>query len=602
MNELQSEATESQPIFQPNPVKRWILKDQPEPEQLEEVSQIKNLHPVVANILVQRGLNTEEAIKKFYNPLLDDLHDPFLMAGMAKAIARLEKAFDMGEKILVYGDYDVDGTTSTALVYRCLSRYYPLVETYIPDRYTEGYGISFQGIDYAEAADINLIIALDCGIKSVDKVQYAKEKGIDFIICDHHLPGAELPDAAAVLDPKQSHCLYPYKELSGCGVGFKLLQALTLSKGWDEPFLFELLDLVAVSICSDIVPITGENRILTHFGLKQLNQKASPGFQALIDIAGFKPNLQGGYNLKVDNVVFGLGPRINAAGRVGHGLGAVQLLCSESIEEAMQYATQVDDQNQERKDLDKTITQEALAQIESSDESLSAFTSVLYQPHWHKGVIGIVASRCIERYYRPTIILTESQGKLAGSARSIYGFDLYEAIEACSEHLIQFGGHFHAAGLTMKPEQLPAFQLAFEKFAQSKLTPEDLIPRLLVDMEITLAQVNSMLLKQLQRMGPFGPHNMSPLFACFDVRDSGMSRLLENKNGGHGHIKLSVTSDDCIFEGRQYAVEGIGFGLGEHWPVIFSGEPFHILFHLEENEFNGKTTIQLMVKDIKSAD
>lgn len=590
------------PLVRPNPVRRWLLKNQPDPGDLEAISQVKNLDPTLANLLAQRGIQSEDELKKFFNPSLADLNDPFQMANMDKAVARIEAAIRGEEKLMIYGDYDVDGTTSTALVYKYLSRYYPNLETYIPDRYTEGYGISFQGIEYAESAGITLIIALDCGVKSVDKVLYAKEKGIDFIICDHHLPGELLPDAVALLDPKQSHCLYPYKELSGCGVGFKLLQAITIYMNWEEEVLFEMLDLVAVSICSDIVPITGENRILTYFGLRQLNRKASPGIQALMDIAGFKPDAEGIYRLKVDNVVFGLGPRINAAGRVGHGKGAVQLLCAESVEEAMQYAATVDDQNQERRDLDKTITQEALALIESSEERLHSFSSVLYQPHWHKGVIGIVASRCIEQYHRPTIILTESNGKLAGSGRSILGFDLYEAIEACSEHLIQFGGHYHAAGLTMLEEKLPHFQEAFEQFARSKLTAEDLVPAIKADMEIELSQVNGKLVKQLQRMEPFGPQNLSPLFACFDVRDTGLSRFLESKNEGQGHIKLSLTSDDCVADGRPYAVDGIAFNLGQHWAHVSSGAPFHILFHLEENVFNGRSTIQLMVKDIKPAE
>lgn len=600
--ETTSESEIKSTVSRPMQQKKWILKDQPSEEEVAELLGIPNLHPILARLLAQRGIRTEADLKRFFNPKLEDLHDPFLMAGMDKAVSRVNEAIRKGEQILVYGDYDVDGTTATALVYTYLSRYYEHLETYIPDRHAEGYGISTQGIDYAEAAGMSLIIALDCGIKSVDKVEYAHAKGIDFIICDHHLPGNVLPDAVAILDPKQLHCSYPYKELSGCGVGFKLMQALTLANGWNMEPLLQLLDLVAVSICSDIVPITGENRIITHFGLKKMNERACPGLQALMNLAGFKPIESGTYRLKVDQIVFGLGPRINAAGRIGHGRGAVELLSCTDEEIAMQLASHVNDQNQERKDLDKTITQEALALIEADELTLNGFTSVLYQPHWHKGVIGIVASRCIERYYRPTIILTQSGGKLTGSARSIRGFDLYEAIEACSEHLIQFGGHYHAAGLTMYEENLRAFQESFELYAREKLTTDDLIPSMLVDAEVDLNQLNATLVKQMRRMEPFGPQNLSPVFATFFVRDSGMSRLLENKNGGSGHIKLSITADDCVADGKPYAVEGIAFNMGEHWPLVSSGEPFHILYHLEENTFNGRTTLQLMIKDIRPAE
>jgi len=579
--------------------KKWVFPAKPKEEDLKELSSIKGLHPVVAELLFSRGIQTEELLKHFFNPSLDDLHDPFLMKDMDKAVARVKEAFDREERIMVFGDYDVDGTTSTALVFKFLSQWYDNLEYYIPDRYAEGYGISYKGIDVAKENGVRLIIALDCGIKAVDKVLYAKEKGIDFIICDHHIPGDEIPEASAVLDPKRSDCAYPYKELSGCGVGFKLMQAICDSFFWEKESLYAMLDLVAVSIGSDIVPITGENRIMMHFGLEQINTKASPGLQALINVAGFKPGPSGGYSLKVDRLVFGLGPRINAAGRIGHGSGAVRLLVSKSEEDATDFASKVDDLNVERKELDKNITQEALTLISASVESLDAFSTVLFQPHWHKGVIGIVASRCIEKHHRPTIILTESDGKLTGSGRSVFGFDLYTALEACSEYLIQFGGHYHAAGLTLKKDQFEGFQKAFENQVQLKMSKEDLRPRLVIDAELPLNRISQGLLKQVQRIGPFGPYNMNPLFVGLSVHDSGMSRLLENKNGGPAHIKFSVTHRDLVFEGKPYALDGIGFGLGEFWPLVCSGEPFDMAFHLDENVFREKKSLQLMVKEIR---
>jgi single-stranded-DNA-specific exonuclease len=586
----------------PKQEKKWTLPPTFGAEEFSELLQIKGLHPVLLPLLIQRGISNEAALKAFFNPDLSQIHDPFLMKDMDKAVARLEAAFENGERIMIFGDYDVDGTTATALLYRFLSPIYPNLESYIPDRYQEGYGISQKSIETAKENGVSLVVALDCGIKAIDKIEFANSLGIDFIICDHHLPGQELPEAIAVLDPKRKDCPYPFKELSGCGVGFKLLQGLCISQHWVQTSLFQNLELLAISIGADIVPIIGENRIFMHFGLLQINQNPSPGVEALIQVAGFKPNAEGKFNLKVDRLVFGLGPRINAAGRIGHGLGAVNLLISKSVEEALHFAGQVDDQNVERKELDKSITREALEMMASTPESLAAFSTVLYQPHWHKGVIGIVASRCIEHLYRPTIILTESNGKLAGSGRSVPGFDLYAAIEACSENLIQFGGHYHAAGLTLYEENLEAFQKAFEEEARKQLREEDLNPRIQIDAALPLRDINQNLMRQLNRMEPFGPGNMKPIFVAFGVKDTGQSRLLENRSGGDGHIKFQLTHPDLVFEGKPYALDGIGFGLGRQWDLISSGKPFDIAFHLEENHFRDKTSLQLVVKELRPSE
>lgn len=580
--------------------KRWIAKNEASEEIVNSLNNIKGLNPIVARLLGQKGIKSEEELKKYFNPSLDDLHDPFLMLNMDRAVERLENAILNSETIMIFGDYDVDGTTSTALVFKYLNQKYSKLKCYIPDRYVEGYGISLKGIDTAAELGAKLIIALDCGIKALDKVEYASQLGIDFIICDHHQPGNEVPAAAAVLDPKQVDCQYPYKELSGCGVGFKFMQAMCLKMNWDLNSLFQMLDLVALSIASDIVPITGENRILTHFGLQQINSNPGAGIQALIEICGFKPRPDNTYDLKVDRLVFGLGPRINAAGRIGHGMGAVNLLISETLEEARNLVGQIDDQNLERKELDRSTTLEALDLILENENYHQCFSTVLFQPHWHKGVIGIVASRCIESFYRPTIILTESNGKLTGSGRSIFGLDLYETIDACSQHLIQFGGHYFAAGLTLLPEKLEDFKQEFENEVRKRLTEEDLIPRLVYDLEISLTDFSPNLLKQMNRMGPFGPQNQSPLFYTKGIIDTGNSRLLESKTGTTSHIKFefplpegnSVNSQTCV-------LEGIGFGLGNFWPYLKKRQPFDILYHIEENDFRGVKKIQLAIKAIR---
>lgn len=580
--------------------KKWTPIQGPQEEIVQSLLEIKGLQPVMAKLLAQRGIKSEEDLKHFFNPNLDDLHDPFLMKDMQKAVDRLKAAMEREEKMMVFGDYDVDGTTATSLFFMFLNRHYPHLQCYIPDRYQEGYGISNKAIELAAELGISLIVALDCGIKSIDKIQYAKDLGIDFIICDHHLPGAEVPRAVAVLDPKQVDCNYPYKELSGCGVGFKLLQALASTMEWDSQPLLEHLDLLAVSIAADIVPITGENRILTHFGLQQINQNPSHGLRALMEVSGFKPKHDDTFDLKVDRLVFGIGPRINAAGRIGHGMGAVDLLVSQGYDEAKSLVGQIDDQNLERKELDKQTTHEALQMLQEDWED--NFTTVLFQSHWHKGVIGIVASRCIEVCHRPTIILTESNGVLTGSGRSIRGLDLYDALDACKHHLLQFGGHFFAAGLSLLPEKLDDFKTDFEKAVRDRIEKEDLLPEIFYDAEISLDEVNAVLLRQINRMGPFGPQNLSPLFCAKRLTDNGNSRLLESKSGGTSHIKFEfqLPANHSLY-GEKGILDGIGFGLGNQWELLKSKMPFDILFHIEENEFRGVKKVQLAVKAIRES-
>ncbi len=579
--------------------KIWVFPEEKNAGIPEEIKEVKNLPLSLAGLLFRRGIQSRESIEEFFRPKAEMLHNPFLMKDMDIATERISKAIQEGEGIMVFGDYDVDGTTATSLVYKILRNHHEKLVYYIPDRYREGYGVSIAGIDFAAEKEVKLIIALDCGVKAIDKVAYARSKNIDFIICDHHLPGDSLPDAVAVLDPKRSDCPYPFKELSGCGVGFKLLEALSEKEGWDRQELMDCLDLVALSIASDIVPVTGENRVMLYLGLSKINRNPSFGIQALLDVGGFKRNESGEYGLKVDRLVFGIGPRINAAGRIGHGKGAVALLLAENEEEASRMAASVDLQNSERKELDKSISQEAIELIESSEESIHAFSTVLFKESWHKGVIGIVASRCIEKYHRPTIILTQSDNKLVGSGRSVPGFDLYAALDACSQHLIQFGGHYHAAGLTLLPENLDAFRIAFEQEVRKKMRAEDLQPRLLIDVCMEPSELNGLYFRWVEAMGPFGPGNMNPVLVMKGLKNSGQSRLLDNKNGGHGHIKFSLHHPSLKHEGQAYTLEGIGFGMGEHWPMVESGKHFDLAFHLEENVFRDKRSIQLMVKEIR---
>ncbi|MBO9638484.1 MAG: single-stranded-DNA-specific exonuclease RecJ, partial [Siphonobacter aquaeclarae] len=513
---------------------------------------------------------------------LNQLNYPFLMKDMDRAVERLSHALKAGEKILVYGDYDVDGTTSVALFYGFLRTFYPSLEFYIPDRYKEGYGVQQPGIDYALANGFTLIVTLDCGIKSVDLINSAREQGLDFIICDHHRPGDQLPDAVAVLDPKREDCQYPFKELTGCGVGFKLLQAYCQYEEISQEPLLEYLDLVAVSIAADIVPIVGENRILAYYGLKQLNAAPRMGLKTLIRAAGMKPPLD------ITNVVFGLSPRINAAGRIKHAYDAVNLLLCEDEAEAEDFARIINVHNTDRREFDTRITQEALEMIEGNDWLRSAKTTVLFKNDWNKGVVGIVASRCIERYYRPTIILTESNEKAAGSARSVPGFDVYEAIEACSDLLEQFGGHMYAAGLTLKVENVPLFQQRFEEVVARKIRSEDLTPQIDIDMKLPLTTISDKFFSILSQMGPFGPQNMTPVFVAEQVYVYGTPRILKEK-----HLKMDVRQQG----GGVFPC--IGFGLAHFYEPLLEGKPFDLCYQIEMNEFQGRRNLQLHIKDIK---
>ncbi len=561
---------------------RWTIKPKPSEEKVKLLAEALNVEEFVATLLVQRGIETFEQARQFFRPTLEDLHNPYLMKDMDKAVERIELAIDNGENILVFGDYDVDGTTAVSLVSSYLKTYYPNVATYIPDRYDEGYGISFKGIDYADDNGFSLIIALDCGIKSIDHVAYAKERNIDFIICDHHRPGNSLPEAIAVLDPKRDDCSYPYDELCGCGIGFKLIQALGQNRNQTIEDLTSYLDLVATAIAADIVPMTGENRILAYFGLQVINSDPRPGFKALVHQIKKQ-------TLDITDVVFIIAPRINAAGRIKHGNHAVELLTEFDFEQAQQFASEIEAYNSERKDLDKQITKEALGQIIENNEK-ERFTTVVFQENWHKGVIGIVASRLIETYYRPTLVFTKSGYKYAASARSVKGFDVYNALEACSEHLEQFGGHMYAAGMTLLEENYQLFKDAFEKVVEETIHPDMLIPEISIDAEINLSDITPKLTRILKQFEPFGPQNMTPVFLTKNVKDTGYAQKL----GADGeHLKLFV---------RQNNSEGmaaIGFGLGDKLELTTNKKPFEAVYCIDENEWNGKTSVQLRLKDIK---
>jgi single-stranded-DNA-specific exonuclease len=562
--------------------KRWTLKELPPQEQVEQLSRAININPILSTILVQRGISDFDAAKNFFRPSLQHLHNPFLMKGMEKAVMRLKKAIEINERILIYGDYDVDGTTAVALVFSYLNKFYHNCEIYVPDRYAEGYGVSLAGIEYAEQNHFSLIIALDCGIKSFELVELAKLKGIDFIICDHHLPDDSIPNAVAVLDPKQENCEYPFQELSGCGLGFKFMQAYA-QKYRDERELYEYLDLVAVSIASDIVPITGENRILTYFGLKKLNEDPLPGLKALKDISAIKSELD------VSGIVFSLGPRINAAGRVAHAKGAVELLVSKTEVEANELAERLNLKNEIRKQFDSHITDEALSMIECNDILKSAKSTVLFKNTWHKGVIGIVAARCVEKYYRPTVILTESNNKITGSARSVSGFDLYSAILECSDLLEKFGGHKYAAGLTLDMNNLELFQQKFEQVVSSTITEAMLTPLVEIDMLIHFDSITAKFLKILKQMSPFGPENPRPLF---EARNVSVFNSLSSFKDKHVRFLAKQENNENIFQ-------VVGFDMAEHYSRLAAGDIFRMVFTIEENTFNGNTTIQLRIKDIK---
>ncbi len=561
---------------------RWTIKPKPDASKVKQLSESLQVDEIVGSLLIKRGIETYDEAKQFFRPSLDDLHDPFLMKDMDKAVDRIEKAILDGENILVFGDYDVDGTTSVALMSSYLKTRTEFVATYVPDRYEEGYGVSYMGIDFAHDNEISLIISLDCGIKAIEKVAYAKEKGIDFIICDHHRPGNELPNAVAVLDPKREDCTYPYDELCGCGVGFKLIQALAINDGKTIEDLVEYLDLVATAIGADIVPITGENRTLAYFGLQVINRNPRPGIKAII--AQVKKT-----ELTITDVVFIVAPRINAAGRMKHGNYAVTLLTEINYDLAMQHAGEIEQFNSDRKETDRQITQEALLQIEVQNEQ-ERFTSVVYQDTWHKGVIGIVASRLIETYYRPTLVFTKSGDRLAASARSISGFDVYNALEACSEHIEQFGGHKYAAGLTLKAENYDAFKQAFEDEVSKTIDQSLLTPEIKIDMQIDLTDITPKFYRILKQFSPFGPGNMSPMFMTENLKDTGYGKCVGEDDK---HLRITVVQP------QSEKIVAIGFNLGDKCDLIANRKSFKAVYSIDENEWQGNVSLQLKLRDIK---
>lgn len=572
---------------------------------MEKLGIDKNL----ATLLVQRGVTTFDEAKTFFRPSLDSLHDPFLMKDMDKAVERIEQAIKNKEKILVYGDYDVDGTTAVALVYLYLKRFFnkKKIEFYIPDRYEEGYGISYKGIDYAADNDFSLVIALDCGIKAVEKIEYANSRNVDFIICDHHRAGDTIPNAVAVLDPKRPDCEYPDKDLSGCGVGFKLVTALCQHNGGSMDEIYDSLDLLAVSIAADIVPIVGENRILAHYGLEKLNKDPRPGFLAMLQYANVFPKNDSEDELNaltrkltISDLVFKIGPRINAAGRIDKASNAVRLLTTDKPELALKLASAVNELNDTRREYDNSITEEALAMINADSEMRNAHSTVVFNEEWHKGVIGIVASRLTDYYFRPTIVLTRANDLVTGSARSIKDFDIYDAIDSCSDLLEHFGGHKYAAGLSLKPENLEEFRHRFEEYVSTHLAEEDLIPDVEIDLNINLNDITPKFVRILKQFAPFGPGNMSPLFRTDGVIDTGHSRQV----GAGRHLKLSITQQGRKGEkGEEVSpFSAIAFQKGDLYDRIHRGEPFSICYHIEENFWQGKTSLQLNVKDIKFAE
>ena len=561
---------------------RWTLKTAPNKKKVNQLSNDLSVDPILASLLVQRNIDTFKKAKEFFRPSLEDLHDPFLLKDMDRAVSRIEKAITDNENILIYGDYDVDGTTSVSLVSSYLKTITNHIATYIPDRYDEGYGISYQGIDFASDNNFSLIIALDCGIKAIEKVSYASQKNVDFIICDHHKPGGEIPNAFAVLNPKRVDCTYPYKELCGCGVGFKLVHALASRRGQTIEDIQQYLDLVATAIAADIVPITGENRILTYYGLEVINSNPRNGIKAIIHQINKK-------KLTITDVVFIIAPRINAAGRIKHGNYAVELLTEMNYEAALDFAALIEKFNLERKELDKKITYEALQQIESANEK-EKFSTVVYSENWHKGVIGIVASRLIESFYRPTLVFTKSGNKLAASARSVRGFDVYEALNECSEFIEQFGGHKYAAGLTLDPKNYSAFKNKFEEVVKATIDKKLLIPEITIDLELELSEITPKFFRILQQMGPFGPQNMKPVFKTTSVRDNGYGKTV---GADKSHLKLNI-----IDGADKKTYNAIGFGLGNKIKSIKCD--FDIAYSLDENEWKGNTSIQLILKDLKN--
>jgi len=559
----------------------WYTPPSAPENTVEHLSGALGVSPVIAQLLAQRGITSYEEAKNFFRPDWSQLHDPYLMQDMTVAVNRIIQAIERHERVMVYGDYDVDGTTSVALVYSFLKDKIENLTPYVPDRYKEGYGISIAGIDHAKEEGISLIIALDCGIKANAQIDYANDLGVDFVICDHHLPSENLPKAIAVLDPKRGDCAYPFKELCGCGIGFKLIQAVQQRMELPQKELFCYLDLVATAIAADIVPIIGENRILTFLGIEQLNLSPRVGLQF------FLKSLKN--PVSVTDLVFVIAPRINAAGRMDHGLNAVELLAASDVEVALPIARSIEFYNSERRATDERITKEALQQI-ILNEQQESFSTVVFHSSWHKGVIGIVASRLIETYYRPTVVLTESEGVLSGSVRSVRGFDVYKALESCAEFMIQFGGHKYAAGLTLKPEQLEGFKKGFEAYVRSTILKEQQTPSLIYDAVLKLNELSPKLLRILNQMGPFGPKNMRPVFVTHHCKDTGGSRLVGKDQT---HLKLEIRDSSGI------QIQGIGFGMGANLITIKNQLPFSVLYTLEENEYNGIVSLQLKVKDLK---
>lgn len=579
--------------------KRWVVKEQGEPQAVENLSAALGIAPVLANLLVQRGIDTVEKADRFFKPSLAHLHDPFLMKDMDKAVARVEQAVRNGEKIMVYGDYDVDGTTAVALVYKFLRQIgHTNLIFYIPDRYTEGYGISVKGIDFAARKGVSLVITVDCGIKATEKVVYAKQKGVDFIICDHHLPAEEIPRAVAVLDPKRPDCHYPFDELSGCGVGFKLVQAYAQKNGIPFEQITHLLDLLVVSIASDIVPLTDENRVLAHYGLQKLNSSPSEGLSSIIKICGLES-----HSISIDDIVFKIGPRINAAGRMrmdqndenaapSGGHAAVSLLIEGDAKMAIELGNDIDSFNQDRKNIDRKVTQEAHNYIESNPELKARKSTVIYNPKWMKGIVGIVASRLIETYYRPTVVLTMSNGLVTGSARSIQGFDLYQAVESCSDLLENFGGHMYAAGLTMKPENVEEFTRRFNEYVERNIDPQTLVPQVDIDSPLLFSDITPEFNRQLNRFQPFGPGNSAPVFATYAVSNQGDAKLV---GADLEHLRM-----DLMQRERPYTtIPTIAFQQPTHYEWVRAGKPIDVCYQIVENHYRGTVSTQLRIRDIK---
>ena len=568
----------------------WRFKPPVEEERVVELADQINVQPFIAQLLIQRGVNDFEKAKKFFRPALSDLHDPFLMKDMREAVGRLTSAIFNGEKIMIYGDYDVDGTTSVAMMYSFLKNMGQDVEFYIPDRYKEGYGLSELGVRTAGDLGCKLMVALDCGITAIDEVELATELGLDLIICDHHKPGKNIPNATAVLDPLRVDCEYPYKYLSGCGVGFKLLQALTIDQSLDENVLYSYLDLLCISIGADIVAMTGENRVLAHFGLEKIRNDPRPGITSLFNHAGFNKS-----TVTISDVVFTLAPRINAAGRVKSARSAVKVMIADSIEEGNAFAKVVEQNNLDRRELDKEITTQALAQIENNKWYNNAWSTVVYGEGWHKGVIGIVASRLIDSYYRPTIVLTKSGDIVTGSARSIEGLDIYQCLSECTECMIQFGGHTMAAGMTMKEDQVEPFKLKFDQVVRTKIEQAQLSPVVEIDREIGLDDINDRGYRILRQFAPFGPGNMKPVFMTKDLVNAKWSRAVGDEGA---HLKLHVRQIDS----KTPEFNGIGFRMGNWAEYVLEGKPFDAVYTLEENEWKGKVSLQLNVKDLRKSD